>query len=38
MKQAFADDGINVAPILEKQGQTTGIAMIQVAPVVKIAL
>ena len=31
MKQAFADDGINVAPILEKQGQTTGIAMIQVA-------
>ena len=31
MKQAFAADGINVAPILEKAGQTTGIAMIQVA-------
>lgn len=31
MKRAFADDGINVASIMEVKGETTGVAMIQVS-------
>ncbi|MDG2915331.1 ribokinase [Bisgaard Taxon 10/6] len=31
MKRSFAEDGINVAPIVEVKDETTGVAMIQVA-------